>query len=202
MANEERELSVSAQCKLGGWDSLRGISSKYVSSTGGNDYSDFQNSHYIYFWKIYIRSRRSCIHSLSPFLYIEWCWVFQDSVIPISDIFIYALFCSLLQTTLLRWVSLRSTRGKKVGKKPELITLENSRRLATPLLVCPRNESLRNERSISMLMTRHYPDLNSASEWSCHEGNLLQPIRSTIQIWVVTRNQCHFSDFILRENHC
>ena len=24
MANEERELSVSAQCKLGGWDSLTG----------------------------------------------------------------------------------------------------------------------------------------------------------------------------------
>ena len=44
-------------------------------------------------------------------------------------------------------------------KKPEFITLENSRHLATPLLVCPGNESLRNERGISIL--------NSASEWSC-----------------------------------
>ena len=59
-------------------------------------------------------------------------------------------------------------------KKPEFITLENSRHLATPLLVCPGNESLRNERGISIL--------NSASEWSCQEGNLLQPIRSTTQI--------------------
>ena len=34
-------------------------------------------------------------------------------------------------------------------------------------------------------MTRHYPDLGSASHWSCRVGNLLQPIRSTTQIWVI-----------------
>ena len=34
-------------------------------------------------------------------------------------------------------------------------------------------------------MTRHYPDLGSASDWSCRLGNLIQPIRSTTQIWVV-----------------
>lgn len=28
-------------------------------------------------------------------------------------------------------------------------------------------------------MTSHYPDLGSASDWSCCEGNLFQPIRST-----------------------
>ena len=33
-----------------------------------------------------------------------------------------------------------------------------------------------------------FSDLGSASDWSCHVGNLLQPIRSTTQIWVVT---CH-----------
>ena len=38
-------------------------------------------------------------------------------------------------------------------------------------------------------MTCHYPNLGSATDWSCHEGNLLQPIRSTTQIWVVTRHQ-------------
>ena len=32
---------------------------------------------------------------------------------------------------------------------------------------------------------RHYPDLGSASDWSCCEGNLLQAIRSATQIWVV-----------------
>ena len=38
-------------------------------------------------------------------------------------------------------------------------------------------------------MTRHYPDLGSASDWSCRVGNLIQPIRSSTQIWVVTRHQ-------------
>ena len=37
---------------------------------------------------------------------------------------------------------------------------------------------LRNERGISILVTRHYPDLCSASDWSCRERNLLQPIKS------------------------
>ena len=38
-------------------------------------------------------------------------------------------------------------------------------------------------------MTRHYPDLGSASDWSYRVGNLIQPIRSTTQLWVVTRHQ-------------
>ncbi|CAH3195479.1 unnamed protein product [Porites evermanni] len=41
----------------------------------------------------------------------------------------------------------------------------------------------------STLMTRHYPDLGSASDWSYTEVNLLQPIRSITQIWIVTRHQ-------------
>ena len=41
----------------------------------------------------------------------------------------------------------------------------------------------------SILMTRHYPDLGSACDWSCRVGNLIQPIRGTTQIWVVTRHQ-------------
>jgi len=36
---------------------------------------------------------------------------------------------------------------------------------------------LRNERGISILLTRHY-DLGSASDWSCREINLPQPIKS------------------------
>ena len=31
----------------------------------------------------------------------------------------------------------------------------------------------------------HYPDLGSASDWSCRERNLLQPIKSATHIWVV-----------------
>ena len=39
------------------------------------------------------------------------------------------------------------------------------------------------------MMTFHYPNLGGASDWSYREGNLFQPIRSTTQIWVVTRYQ-------------
>ena len=49
----------------------------------------------------------------------------------------------------------------------------------------PTKWCLRN----SILMTRHYPDLGGASDWSCCMGNLIQPIRSTTQIWVVTHHQ-------------
>ena len=44
----------------------------------------------------------------------------------------------------------------------------------------PAKWRLRNERRNSMLMTRHYPDLGCAFDWS---------IRSTTQIWVLTRHQ-------------
>ena len=47
----------------------------------------------------------------------------------------------------------------------------------------------RNQRRSSILMTCHYPDLGSASDWSCRVRNLIKPIRSTTQIWVVTRHQ-------------
>ena len=48
---------------------------------------------------------------------------------------------------------------------------------------------VRNKRINSILMTRRYPDLASASDWSCRERRLVQPIRSTAQILVVTRHQ-------------
>ena len=44
---------------------------------------------------------------------------------------------------------------------------------------------LRNESRNSILMTRHYPDLGRASDWSCRVRNLIQAIRSTTQIWIV-----------------
>ena len=45
---------------------------------------------------------------------------------------------------------------------------------------------LKNECRNSMLIMCHYPDLGGTFDWLCHEGNLLWPIRSTIQIWVVS----------------
>ena len=38
-------------------------------------------------------------------------------------------------------------------------------------------------------MMCHYSDLGSASDWSRRVENLIRAIRSTTQIWVVTRNQ-------------
>jgi len=52
----------------------------------------------------------------------------------------------------------------------------------------PTKWNLRNEHRNSIMMMRHYPDLGSASDWSCHMGNLIQPIKSSTQIWVVMRN--------------
>ena len=47
----------------------------------------------------------------------------------------------------------------------QVLAWENSRHLATPLLVSPAKWRLRNKRRNSILMTHHYPDLSSASDW-------------------------------------
>ena len=60
----------------------------------------------------------------------------------------------------------------------------------------PAKRRLGNERRNSILMTRHYPDLDSASDWSCRLWNLLQPISSTTQIWVVTCHQYGISALV------
>ena len=46
------------------------------------------------------------------------------------------------------------------------------------------------------MMTCHYPGLRSASDWSSRMGNLIQPIRSTTQIWVVSRHQYGISALV------
>ena len=56
----------------------------------------------------------------------------------------------------------------------------------------PTKGCQRNERRNSILMTCHYPDLGSASDWPCCMGNLIQPIRGTSQIWVETHHQYEF----------
>ena len=48
---------------------------------------------------------------------------------------------------------------------------------------------LRNKRRNSILMTCHYPDLGSASDWLNQISHMAQPIRSTTHIWVVMRCQ-------------
>ena len=53
----------------------------------------------------------------------------------------------------------------------------------------PAKWLLRNERRNSILMTRHYSDLGSASDWLNQISHAARPIRSTTQIWVVTCRQ-------------
>ena len=60
----------------------------------------------------------------------------------------------------------------------------------------PTKRHLRNEGRNFTLMMRHYPDLGTASDWSCHVGNLIQPIRGTTQMWVVTHHQYGISALV------
>ena len=62
------------------------------------------------------------------------------------------------------------------------LSWENSRHFATPTLASSRND-LKN----STLVMSHYPDLGSASDWSCY--NMFQPLRGTTQSLIVTRYQ-------------
>ena len=45
-------------------------------------------------------------------------------------------------------------------------------------------------------MMRHYPDLGSASDWLKQISQAARPIRSTTQIWVVTRHQYGISALV------
>ena len=45
-------------------------------------------------------------------------------------------------------------------------------------------------------MTRHYPDLGSASDWLNQISHAARPIRSTTQIWVVTCHQYGISALV------
>ena len=49
-------------------------------------------------------------------------------------------------------------------------------------------------------MTRHYPDLGSASDWLNQISHAVQPIRSTSQIWVVTRHQYGISALVSQKS--
>ena len=60
----------------------------------------------------------------------------------------------------------------------------------------PAKWRLRNEHRNSILMTRHYPDLGSASDWLNRISQAARPIRSTTQIWVVTRHQYGISALV------
>ena len=74
-------------------------------------------------------------------------------------------------------------------------TWENSWHLVMPPLVSPEVMSDKHLQKFHLDKV-NYPDLGSASDWSCHVRNLLQPIRSTTQIWVVTRHKYGISALV------
>ena len=51
-------------------------------------------------------------------------------------------------------------------------------------------------------MTRHYPDLGIDSEWLKKISHSALPIRSTNQIWVVTRHQYGISALVSQTSFC
>ena len=66
----------------------------------------------------------------------------------------------------------------------------------------PAKWRLRNERrhSMAIMMTRHYPDLGSASDWLNQIFQAARPIRRTTQIWVVTVISMEFLRSFLRSH--
>ena len=124
-------------------------------------------------------------------MYVPWRWLFKISI-------------QLIQVKILRN---RLTPLQTLESNPAHLHIFSLRKQPTfrdSTTGFPAKWHLRNERRNSILMTRHYRDQISASDWLCRERNLLQPIRSTTQTWVVTRHQfmefcARYSDVISRE---
>ena len=77
-------------------------------------------------------------------------------------------------------------------------SLRKQRTLADTTTGFPAKWRLRNEHRNSILMTRHYPDLDSASDWLNQISHAARPFSSSIQIWVVTRHQYGISTLVFR----
>ena len=66
---------------------------------------------------------------------------------------------------------------------------EKGRKFRDATTCFPAKSHLRNEYEKFHIDDVHYSDLGSSSDWSFWEENLLQPIRSTTQVWLMTRHQ-------------
>ena len=60
----------------------------------------------------------------------------------------------------------------------------------------PAKWHLRNTHGNSMLMTPHYPDPGTASDWLKQIFHAVWPIRGTTQIWIVIRHQYGISALV------
>jgi len=115
------------------------------------------------------------------------CWYLVALIYcAIFSLFYLTKFCvSFLQTT-----SSAHVVSSNIAMYMYL-ALENSWHFVTPPLVSPQTEMTSEEwlQKFHTLMTGNYADLGSASDWLCCEGILLQPIRSTTQIWEASLHQ-------------
>ena len=107
------------------------------------------------------------------------------------------------------WDNVRIDDGSKISKSIVctnvhikryflLLARENSRHLATLPLSFPTKCRLRSECKSSVLMTRHYPDLGSASDWLNQICHAARPIREITHISVVTGHQYGIYVFLRR----
>ena len=113
-------------------------------------------------------------------------------------------FVSILDLSELKEKWLKKKKKKKhfrishpfCGGKCEIVTLRKKPTFRDATTCFPAKWRLRNERRNSILMTRHYPDLGSASDWLNQISHAARPIRSTTQIWEVTRHQYEISALV------
>ena len=77
----------------------------------------------------------------------------------------------------------------KIRKSSALLAWEKQPTFGNATTGFPAKWRLRNESGNSILMTRHQIWASSASDWLNQISHAARPIRSTTQIWVVTRNQ-------------
>ena len=89
-------------------------------------------------------------------------------------------------------------RGGGKNAKGKRVTRQNSRHFVTPPVVSGRNDVWETSAEILHWWRVTYPDVGSPFDRPCvcRVGNLLQPISSTTQIWVVTRPQCGISALV------
>ena len=89
-----------------------------------------------------------------------------------------------------------SQETKGLWNASNSLSWEKQQTFRDPTTSFPAEWRLRNKCRNSMLMTCHWPDLGRVSDWTCCARNLLQPIRNTTQIWVVTRHQYGISALV------
>ena len=66
----------------------------------------------------------------------------------------------------------------------------------------PAKWRLRNEHRNFILMTCHYPDLSSASDWLNQISHAVWSIRSTTQVWVVMYHRYGISVLVSQTSFC